>query len=57
MEADLKCVVSQHNRCLDAVFFSLQTKNRHMYNFLVEMRDSLDSELESFNTQSPDHSL
>ena len=57
MEADFKSVVSHHNRCFDTVCFSLQTKNRHVYDILMGMKDSLEEKFESLNIQSPEHSL
>jgi len=60
MKADLRhlrSVASHHNGFLIAVYFFLQTKNRHVYELLMEMKDSLEVKFESLNIQSPDHSL
>lgn len=37
--------------------FVITTKNRHVYDILMEMKDSLEGKFESLNIQSPDHSL
>jgi len=57
IESDLRSVASHHAGFLIAVSFSLQTKNRHVYDILMEMKDSLEGKFESLNIQSPDHSL
>ncbi|XP_020604948.1 cellular tumor antigen p53-like isoform X4 [Orbicella faveolata] len=37
--------------------FIITTKNRHVYDILLEMKDSLEGKFESLNIQSPEHSL